>query len=212
MGSQVSMWPGPPLSQIRITLLPWPAGVAAPWARSWSQPGRVKPPRPRTPAWRKLRLVRPSQSEAPEPTILNMRRSPPVGEPSEMIVILLSKEFECAPIIGDSSLISTLRAKLHSFARTIVRETVYLVPTLGVGMPSRTLRVHSEFALQTGHAERGRCRFHGGTGDRGRVVEISAECRKIGSHPGSSLELAVHFIHDGLEIAPRGLTRTLKSG
>ena len=38
--------------------------------------GRVRPPRPSTPAWRKLRLVSPSQSRAPPPVILNIAPPP----------------------------------------------------------------------------------------------------------------------------------------
>src|SRR5690242_11091899 len=55
LGSQVSMWPGPPLSQNRITLLPAADERTAPSARRRAKSARVNPPTPSAPAVRKLR-------------------------------------------------------------------------------------------------------------------------------------------------------------
>ena len=76
LGSQVSMWPGPPLSQKRMTLVSLPGAVAAPASRSRSSSGRARPPRPSTPAWRKLRRVIPAQSLAAPPKTRNIRETP----------------------------------------------------------------------------------------------------------------------------------------
>ena len=58
LGSQVSMWPGPPLSQNRMTLVSF-RSAAAPASRSRKNPGRARPPTPSIPACTKLRRVIP---------------------------------------------------------------------------------------------------------------------------------------------------------
>src|SRR5262249_1487227 len=69
LGSQVSMWLGPPTrsSMMQLTSLSCPglgaAGVAEAAALRAKKSGNARPRAERAPAWRKSRRVRPSQKE-----------------------------------------------------------------------------------------------------------------------------------------------------
>src|SRR5262249_32726188 len=75
-GSHVSMCPGPPLSQKRMTLRRVVTPDAAADSRSLSRSGTVSPPSPSSPAWTKLRRVIPSRSPAALPKTLSIAVDP----------------------------------------------------------------------------------------------------------------------------------------
>src|SRR6185437_8453047 len=92
LGSQVSMWPGPPLSQNRTTLLSAADERTAPSARNRAKSASVRPPAPSAPAVRKLRR------ETAGPEGVGSKCDLPVIQPS-FYACAMQYAFSCEPLV-----------------------------------------------------------------------------------------------------------------